>query len=251
MANEASGRVRGQLQVGCFVTLAPMIMPELSHSFTRAFPDAEIRQIEGNQDLLFDGLRRADIDVALTFDLQIPEGIGFTSLASLPPHVVVGEMHPFARRDVVTLRELAHEPLVLLDVPFSREYFLGLFLKESLQPLIHSHSAHMEVVRTMVANGHGYTLAHVRPRSDLALDGRRVVRVKLAGEHRPLSIGLATLEQMRKSQLLSAFELHCRSLVSDDYIPGMDPTIDALSSFPGRRTNREVGCAEAMAEIAN
>jgi len=227
VASEATDQVRGQLAVGCMVTLAPMIMPELSHGFMSAFPATRIRHFEANQEWLLDGLRRAEIDIALTYDLQIPEGIDFTPLASLPPHVVVSEAHPFARLSAVSFQDLAEEPLILLDLPISREYFLALFLKEGMQPKIHSRSAYQEVVRTMVANGYGYTLANVRPRSDLALDGRRVVRVRLAGEHRPMVIGMATLGQLKKSRLLDAFESHCRAFVSDSYIPGMvAPAID-------------------------
>lgn len=221
VASEVSGQVRGRLTVGCMVTLAPMVLPELSHSFTSAFPATEIRPVVDNQERLLEGLRRAEIDIAITYDLQITDDIAFVPLASLPPHVVVSEAHPLAHEAAVALADLVDEPLILLDLPISREYFLALFLKEGLSPRIEARSAYQDVVRTMVANGYGYTLANVRPRSDLALDGRRVVRVRLAGEHRPMTIGLATMGQMRKSRLLEAFETRCRSFVSDGYIPGM------------------------------
>jgi len=214
------------LLVGCFVTLAPMLMPELSHSFTTAFPAAQLRHVEDSQESLLEGLRRADIDIAITYDMQIPGEIAFKPLAGLPPHIVVSENHPFARRSSVSLQELVDEPLILLDLPISREYFMALFMKEGLQPRIHSRSAHQEVVRTMVANGYGYTLANVRPRSDMALDGRRVVRVRLAGDHRPVMIGMATLQQLRKTQLLKTFERHCDAFISDSYIPGMVAPIE-------------------------
>lgn len=233
VASEATDQVRGQLSVGCMVTLAPMVMPELAHGFTSAFPASQIRLQEANQELLLEGLRRAEIDVAVTYDLQIPDGIDFVPLASLPPHVVVSESHPFARLSAVGLQDLVEEPLVLLDLPISREYFLALFLKEGLQPRIHWRSSNQDVVRTMVANGYGYTLANVRPRSDLALDGRRVVRVRLSGDHRPMVIGMATLSGLRKSRLLQAFESHCRAFVSDAYIPGMvAPAIDRRVKTP-------------------
>ena len=232
VASEATGQLRGQLTVGCLVTLAPMVMPELSHSFTAAFPSAQIRHVENNQERLLEGLRRAEIDIAITYDLQIPDGIDFIPLASLPAHVLVGEAHPFAQQTAVSLQELASQPLVLLDLPLSREYFLALFLKEGLEPTIVMRSAYQEVVRTMVANGYGYTLANVRPRSDLALDGRRVVRVRLAGEHRPMRIGIATLAQLTKSRLIAAFEAHCRAFVSDSYIPGM------VAPGPDRRVRK-------------
>ncbi|WP_246376656.1 LysR family transcriptional regulator [Gluconacetobacter aggeris] len=222
-ASEVSEQVRGQISVGSMVTLAPMIMPELAHQFTSAHPATEIRQFTADQGQLLERLRRAEIDVAITYDLQIPEGILFSPLARLPPHVLVSETHPFAGRASVSLAELVAEPLILLDLPLSSEYFLGLFFVECLQPKIHLRSAHQDVVRTMVANGYGYTLANVRPRSDLALDGRRVVRVPVSGQHRPMVIGTATLANIRQSRLLETFEAHCRACISDDYIPGMDP----------------------------
>ena len=221
LASETSGQVRGTLSLGCMVTLAPMLVPELSHSFTSAFPATQVRHFEGNQEQLTENLRRSEIDVALTYDLYVPDDVMFTPLASLPPHVVVSEAHPFARRSMLSLQDLVAEPMILLDLPLSREYFLALFMHQGLQPNVVSRSAHQEVVRTMVANGYGYTLLNVRPRSDQALDGRRLVRVRLSGDLRPMKIGVATLKQLSKSRLVEAFETHCKAFISDFYIPGM------------------------------
>src|SRR5688572_25765320 len=113
-AAEASGKVRGILSVGCLVTLAPMLMPELSKSFTAAFPATQIRQVENNHEALLEGLSEAKVDLAITYDLLIPDGVTFVPLARLPPHVIVGVSHLFAGRSGVSLRELVEEPLILL-----------------------------------------------------------------------------------------------------------------------------------------
>ena len=222
-ASEINGQVRGTLSVGCMVTLAPMLAPELSHSFRTAFPGTRIRHVEGNQEQLLDGLRRSEIDIAITYDLQLSDDIVFQPLVALPPHVLLAESHPLARQSVLTLKKLQSEPLILLDLPISREYFIALFIKEGLSPNIATRSAHHEVVRTMVANGYGYTLLNIRPRSPYALDGRKVVRVRLSGEHRPMIVGIATPKLVARSQLVKAFEAHCRAFISDSYIPGMIP----------------------------
>jgi len=223
VASEASDEVRGQLNVGCLTTLAPMILPELAISFKTGFPNTNIRPHADHQETLLAGIHKAIIDVAISYDLQIPSDIEFTPLVDLPVHAVVGEGHPLARQSAVTLEELAGLPLILLDLPLSAEYFLAIFMKEGLQPNIAFRIAHPDIIRTMVANGYGYTLANVTPRSDMALDGRKVVRVRLSGEHRPMTIGLVTLKQIRKSRLLAAFANHARSFISDAYIPGMVP----------------------------
>lgn len=221
VASEVNDKIRGQLSLGCMVTLASMIMPELSHSFTTAFPETRIIQTVGDHEELLEKLQRAEIDVALSYDLLIPDGFDFLPLATLPPHILVGDAHPFARYSSISLDELVDAPLILLDLPISREYFLGLFAKSGVEPTIVMRSAHQDVIRTMVANGYGYTIANVRPRSQLAMDGRPVVRVPISGNQKPMVVGVITLRQNRKSRLIEMFQQHCNSFVSDAYIPGM------------------------------
>ena len=159
--------------------------------------------------------------MALAYDLGLTKDVSFEPLASLPPHVVVGEGHALAGRQALSLDELHREPLILLDLPHSREYFLTLFISEGLEPTIGASSGSQEVVRSLVANGHGYALFNARPRADVALDGRRLVRIRLAGEHRPMRLGVATLDGLDASRLISAFVAHCRACISDASIPGM------------------------------
>lgn len=221
-ASAETGQLRGALSVGCLVTLAPMVMPELSGSFMKAHPGTDIRQSEYHQEGLFEGLRRAEIDIAVTYDLQISSDVEFTPLVALPPYALFGASDPLHRRDSVTLEELAERPMILLDLPISREYFLALFMKERIEPKVGWRSPNQEVVRTMVANGYGYALFNARPKANVALDGRRLYRVPLAGEHPPAVIGLATLRQLAKSRLVEAFEKHCRELILEGRIPGME-----------------------------
>jgi len=221
VASEANDRVRGRLSLGCMVTLASMVMPELSHSFTSAFPATSIVQTVSDHETLLEKLRTAELDVAISYDLLVPDDFDYVPLAALPPHVLVGESHPFARLASVSLEELAKAPLILLDLPISTEYFLALFAKHGLEPTIATRSAHQDVIRTMVANGYGYTLANVRPRSPVAMDGRPVVRVPISGDNKPVVISVFSLKQGRKSRLLEMFERHCKSFVSNAYIPGM------------------------------
>jgi hypothetical protein len=48
-------------------------------------------------------------------------------LVSLPPYIVVAETHPLARQNAVALEELTDQPLVLLELPLSRGYFLAVY----------------------------------------------------------------------------------------------------------------------------
>ncbi len=220
-AADISQQMRGELSVGWFSTLTPIIMPELVQSFVKAFPGTQVLSQENHQEGLLKGLRDAEIEIAVTYDLQISDDVSFSPLAPLPPYALFGASHPLARERSVKLGQLAALPMVLLDLPMSREYFLALFIRERLEPNIAYSSEKFEVVMTMVANGLGYALVNVRPRAEVALDGRRVHRAALAGDPPPLHIGLATLKQLKKTRLVEAFERHCQELISESYIPGM------------------------------
>jgi DNA-binding transcriptional LysR family regulator len=220
-----NGQLRGTLNVGCLVTLAPMVMPELAQLFMRANPGCSIAPTAQHQEGLVQGLRRAQIDVAITYDLQAGEDIAFEPLVALPPYALFGASDALRRRRSVRLAELARQPLILLDLPISREYLLGLFLRADLNPHVAWRSPHPEVIRSMVANGFGYALFNGRPKSLYALDGRRLYPVRIAGSQPPTVLGLASLKGHGGSRLLQAFAAHCREQITTRQIPGMTAAI--------------------------
>ena len=73
------------------------------------------------------------------------------------------------------VEDLIDLPMVLLDLPFSTDYFLSFFAKVGLTPVIAERTRDMGVMRAMVANGFGYSIANIRLGSDRAPDGRRLV----------------------------------------------------------------------------
>lgn len=221
LAADIAAAPRGPIAVGCFVTLAPLILAALRRSFEAAFPEARVSQSEGDQEQLLAMLRRAEIDVAITYDLEIPPDLAFAPLAALPPHVLVAEGHPVARLEAVTLAALAGEPMVLLDLPLSRDYFLALFARTGLRPRIVERTRDIAVVRSLVANGYGYALANLRLGGETAPDGTPLVAVRLAGEQRPTVVGLATMRSERQRRVVTAFADHCRERTGRGEVPGL------------------------------
>ncbi len=221
VAGELRNSITGRLSIGCMVTLAPMIIPELSYAFTSTYPDVSLAIVENTHEQLIEQLRQVSIDAAISYDLGIPDDISFEALASLPPQILLASDHPLSKRKKIKLSDLAGLPMILLDLPYSRQYFLSLFQNEGRMPYIYARSAHQEVVRGMVSNGFGFAVSNVRPRNLTTLDGRELVALDLAGQHKPMTIGLATLRQEHKPMLLETFESHCRKMISRRSIPGM------------------------------
>lgn len=223
VALDATNSIRGELTFGCMVTFASMIMPELILSFCSQYQEAKVNNDVGNHDYILKKLLNGDIDVALSYNLLLPDGLDYIELAELQPCVVIGENHPFASKKTIHLREIVHEPLLLLDLPLSREYFLTMYLNQDLKPNIGMISQYHDVLRTAAANGYGYTLSNVRPRSQIAIDGRGLKYIPLADNFKPMKIVLITLAGTRKTRLVQLFYEHCKTMISNNSIPGMIP----------------------------
>ncbi len=225
-AIEISTSLRGPLRVGCLSTFMQFVLPELRSRFEAAYPEINFAQTEADQSQLFDALRTAEIDIALTYDLEIPLHLSFEPLATLPAYVMLSAQHNLANRAQISPLELALEPMVLLDLPYSRDYFLSLFRAVGIQPNIAERTKDMGILRSMVANNFGFSLANIRPLGETAPDGKKLRYVPLAGDIRPMRMGLVTVRNIRKSRVVTAFEDHCRELINQTSIPGM--TISAM-----------------------
>ena len=220
-ATALSDEVGGTLDLGCLVTLAPLVAPSLVRGFQSANPRVQVELVESHQDGLLERLRTGLSSVALTYDLQLPSEVDFEPMAQLPPHALLAASHRLALRKSIALSELAREPHILLDLPLSREYFMQLFGDAGLEPNVAMRSEHPETIRTLVANGFGYAIVNALPRTGTALDGSPVVAVPLRGDPRPMRLGLAATRGIRETRTVNAFKQHCRDSITPAGVPGM------------------------------
>lgn len=222
LAGELTGKVQGILSVGCLVTFSQIVLPGLRRSFQDAYPEVQIEQKELNQAEIFSQLRRADLDIALTYDLDIPSDLDFYELHELLPYIVLSADHPFATQKSLSLADMHDGPMVLLDLPYSAEYFLSLFRDEDLNPQIAEKTGDMSVMRSMVANGFGYSIANIRPPHNFSPDGKRLSFVPLSGKVRPMRMGLLTSSSGNDTSTMKAFISHCEEAVKLGRLPGLN-----------------------------
>jgi DNA-binding transcriptional LysR family regulator len=233
----------GDLDVGCFITFAPLFMPGLMRAFDARYPETRIRLHENHTQALLDDLRAGRFDLALTYDLNIGADIEFETLAEVPLHVILPTNHRFAGQPAVSLRELVDEPLVLLGLPQSREYFLSIFYSLHLQPRIAHETPSFEMVRSLVANGLGYSIMHSRPITDVALDGMRVAYRPVSEHIRPTQLGIARLKRTRPRQMATVFGEFCRDYLSTKSPMVLQPTVTPRRAGGRKRSARRSASA--------
>ena len=221
LANDIVDMVRGPISVGCLVTLAPFVGAAFRRSFKEEYPNIEVSMREGNQAELLTMLARAEIDIAIAYDLDIPASYDFKGLINLPPQLILAADNPLANKGDIAIEDLVDEPMVLLDLPLSSNYFLSLFHERGLRPYVAERASNLSSLRSLVANGFGYGLLNISTKTNLAPDGKKLVFRQLVGKHRPMVFGVARMKSNYSSRIVTAFADHVRRRVAKSGLPGM------------------------------
>lgn len=213
LAGELSGQVRGPLTIGGLSTFAEVVLPGLRRSFINEYPEVRLTQVEADQIKIFSLLRQAKIDLALTYDLDVPKDLKFHPLLDLPPLVALGRNHPLADLAAIPLEKLAPYPMILLDLPLSSDYFLSFYAKAELRANVVERTRDVAVMRSLVANDFGYSIVNIRPLHNQAPDGNPMQFRPLAGDHRPMKLGLLMTRDEERTQLHKTFIHHAETWI--------------------------------------
>jgi DNA-binding transcriptional LysR family regulator len=231
-ASELSGALKGEIVVGCFLTLAVRFMPALLARFAKIHPGITVRLQEGDQEELIGMLLAGRTELALAYSFALPEELLAQPLSELPPHAVVATDHRLAQRERISLRDLADDPYILLDLPFSRDYFFGLFHTVGIEPRIVFRSRSQELIRGLVAHGHGFAIQNAISGSNITYDGASVAILPLDPQLTPTRITMLRHRQFPLRPAVQAFEafLHDAFGPQGAFAPGSitPPRIDRM-----------------------
>ena len=207
--------VAGQIDIGCFETVAPLYLPRLIAGFRERYPGVEIRISDGEQQELVQGLTAGRFDLALLYDHDLDGTIATDPLMPAQrPYALLPADHRFAQQDKVSLRDLALEPMILLDVQPSRTYFVSIFEELGLNPHIAFSSPSIEMVRGMVGQGFGFSVLVTRPHSECTYDGKKVVMVNIAEDVSASGLVAAWLKRAQLTKPAQLFVDYAREELS-------------------------------------
>ncbi|MHA3723629.1 LysR family transcriptional regulator [Leucobacter sp. HY1910] len=215
-AQHANAALQGEISVGIYAPLAPFQAPEILQRFEQLYPNVTVTFVEGDQDSLQTQLYDGRCEIALMYDLGVDDRFDRTVIDRIPPHVIVAESHPLAKqgRSEIHLSELESDPLVLLDLPYTREYYLGLFRQLGIKPRVRHVSLGYETVRSFVARGHGYSVLNQWVGHGMTYSGSRVVPIRLLDELQPMEASLVSRRGLAPTRKARAFAEVCTELMS-------------------------------------
>ncbi len=173
---EALGETdRGEITIGCFPTLAARFMPSVMLEFAERHPNITLRLEEGDQEQLLRDLAQGRIEMAFSYIYGVPSGFDAKLLMTFPPVVSLPTNHRLARALDVSLTELEKEPLIYFDSPLMRDYVNSVFDALGITPNIGLRLRSFELMRGLVARGHGYAVHASVPLTSTTFDGGHVV----------------------------------------------------------------------------
>lgn len=205
VAEEFTGQLHGSLRVGCFSPLSATFLPPLLEEYTSRHPLVDISLAEAGEnslkELMLDGL----IDVAIGYTRTEHAELVSMPLASRRPHVIFGEGHPMLALPEVRWRDLADEPLILLEIGDSAERIMSWFRTFDVSPRVRWVTHDIELTRAVVGRGLGYAILMQRQHHDLTLDSRRIHSRELTPAVEPTPVYLSTSRSAGTTTRVAAF----------------------------------------------
>ncbi|KUM34355.1 LysR substrate-binding domain-containing protein [Arthrobacter sp. EpRS71] len=196
--------VSGRIRIACFSTLAPFLLPGVLTKLREDHPALEAEVIETDTSGCISALLSGQADVALCYDLDLPEAIASSVVDTVRPYVALPPDHKLAGSESVHLSALGGEPFVLLDLPHTRDLMLSIARLGGQEPDVRFRSASYETVRTFVARGLGYSILHQRPQHQLTYDGGKLAAVEIRDDVPELKTVLAHLKSHRPTARVRA-----------------------------------------------
>lgn len=205
------GGPTGRLRLGCFATAAPYVLPPILRQLNQEMPEVRVDLLEGDMIMLRDWLAGGEIDVALTYRSSVTPEIDFHPLLHARPYALVPRDDPFSRRPAVRLAQLVRRPMVILDLPYTREYFTSIFEVAGVRPNIIHSTRSAEIVRALVAGGFGFSILNIRSGREDAEDSH-VRCIPLADSVRVPELGIAMVKGVRRPRIIQMFVETCDRL---------------------------------------
>ena len=210
LGRELGDSVRGEIVVGCFLTLAPFFMPKLLNKLQQSHPELYVRLIEGTLDQVQNSLLSGNTEIALLYNIDLDHQLMVEPMTQVQPYAVLPTNHSLAKKQTISISALKNEPMILLDLPHSREYFQSLFSDAGIEPTIRHRTQSFELVRGLVGKGHGYSILNLQPHSNQTYDGGRVKYIPIDNPKTDLAIAIAWPANIPLTRRAEVFIELCR-----------------------------------------
>ena len=164
----------GKLQLGVTSLVAGYVLSDLLARYRRACPGVEVSAIEDNGDYLEHLLVGGELDVAVMVISNLRDRMALQAeiIETSPYRLWLPLGHPLAGAEIISINDIAREPLIMLTVDEIEENTGKLLTALGARPHVAFRTRSVEAVRSLVATGAGHR-AVARSRLPALVAGRR------------------------------------------------------------------------------
>ena len=204
-----SSNLGGNLTVGMFSTFSSMFSPRILAALSSSHPDLTVRVLEGSSRQMRDELRNGRVDVALTYDHYIGDGLEVMPLLEAPAYLALAESDPLAREDHVSIDAIAHRPVIVMNHTNVVRYTTAVLESGGLGSCALYKALPFETIRSAASLGVGVGFLHLRPPTDVTYSGMPVVCKRIVDISATPSLSVITRSGERLSRRAQVFANQC------------------------------------------
>lgn len=187
----AAEPLTGEVRLGAIPTIGPFVLPRALPELKKKYPGLKLFLREGQTEDTLNHLRKGNLDVGLiAFPYPTP-GLSVDLIGNDTFLLVCPPGHPMARKKEVSVDEIAHDQLLLLEEGHClRDHALSVCHIHNLEAPEQFKATSLETLVLMVAEGLGLTLVPSLAIRAGLLKGKNLKAVTLKGAGAGRKIGL-------------------------------------------------------------
>ncbi|TCU15887.1 LysR family transcriptional regulator [Rhizobium sullae] len=182
----------GTLNIGVTSLVAGYVLSDLLARYRRACPGVEVSAIEDNGGYLEHLLVGGELDVAVMVISNLRDRMALQAeiLETSPYRLWLPIGHPLVSADIISVADIAREPLIMLTVDEIEENTGKLLSALGARPHVAFRTRSVEAVRSLVATGAGVALLPDLVYRPWSLEGDRIESRDVSGSLPVVQVGM-------------------------------------------------------------
>ncbi|GGD84692.1 LysR family transcriptional regulator [Rhizobium anhuiense] len=182
----------GALNIGVTSLVAGYVLSDLLARYRRACPGIEVSAIEDNGGYLEHLLVGGELDVAVMVISNLRDRMALQAeiLETSPYRLWLPMGHPLVSADIISIADIAREPLIMLTVDEIEENTGKLLSALGARPHVAFRTRSVEAVRSLVATGAGVALLPDLVYRPWSLEGDRIESRDVSGSLPVVQVGM-------------------------------------------------------------
>ena len=182
----------GTLNIGVTSLVAGYVLSDLLARYRRACPGVEVSAIEDNGSYLEHLLIGGELDVAVMVISNLRDRLALQAeiLETSPYRLWLPIGHPLVSADIISIADIAREPLIMLTVDEIEENTGKLLSALGARPHVAFRTRSVEAVRSLVATGAGVALLPDLVYRPWSLEGDRIESRDVSGALPVVQVGM-------------------------------------------------------------